>query len=343
MNSTDLIRSIFKKLTRYKILVIVFGVAFALLLFFYAKTKRPVYTVKATVFPLTAPSDNSLSNSALSGILGIEGTPKSFSNEAVINIIELSLSRNVRQRIAAARVPQLGNKTVTELLVRDINDHRPFYGKAIVLPRDSAAQAIVGGEMLKNDIDAKMSKNGVLEVYVSSPYKELISPVADIFINKLSQFYIDLKITKALADYNFTVNKIDSLENMLNAVDKKAIAMQNTTFFTPVEKLEYGIPKENLNMEKNRIVRQRDISVNNREEATWRLQKATPIISVLDKPEEPFTVSAPSPILYGIIGFIAGCILSALFLISGLIFRYVKSEIYKAFFEKDEEEIPLLL
>ncbi len=342
MTSTELIRSIFIKLGRYKILIIICGIATALLLFFYAKNTRPVYTAKATVFPLTTPADNSISSSALSGILGIEGPSKSFSSEASINIIELTLSRNVRQRVAATRLPQFGNRTVTELMVQDLNEHKSFFEKTIKMPVDSDALSLQGSELLKDAITAKMSKNGVLELYFSSGYKELITPVTNILIEKLSQFYIDLKISKALSDYNFTIKKIDSLQGMLNLVDKKAVVMQNTTYFTPVDRLEYGLPKENLSMEKSRVLRQRDLSVNNREEATWRLQKATPIISVLDKPTEPFTIVKSSPLIFIIIGFVAGCILSALFLIGGLIYRYVKSEMYKSLFGI-EAALPLTL
>ena len=332
MTSTELIRAIFNKLTRNKTVVVICGVLLAILLFFYAKTKRPVYTAKATVFPLTTPSENSLTTSALSGILGIEGTSKSFSSEASINIVELTLSRNVRQRVAGTRLAQFGNKTVTEVLVQDINDHKSFFSKAIKLPVDSEAMTITGSELLKDAITAKMSKNGVLELYYSSENKELITPITNIIINKVSQFYIDLKISKALADYNFTINKIDSLEGILNIVDKKAVVMQNTTYFTPLNKLEYDLPKENLSMEKNRILKQRDLSVTNRDEATWRLQKATPIISVLDKPTEPFTEERSSAVIFSIIGFIAGSLLCALFLIAALIYKYAKSEIYKSIF-----------
>jgi LPS O-antigen subunit length determinant protein (WzzB/FepE family) len=342
LTSTELIRSIFNKLGRYKILVIMGGIAFALLLFFYAKNKRPVYTAKATVFPLTSPTDNSIGNSALSGLLGIEGAPKSFSSEASINIIELTLSRNLRQKVAVARLPQFENKTITELLVQEFNEHKPFLAKSIKIPADSESIAIIGGELLKDDIDARMSKNGVLELYFKSSYKPFLTPVTNVIIDKLSQFYIDLKISKALADYNFTLNKIDSLDGMLNMVNKKAVVMQNSTYFTPIEKLEYEIPKENLSMERSRVLKQRDLSVNNREEATWRLQKATPIISVLDKPSEPFTVKESSPVVFSIVGFIAGCLLTALFLISGLIYKYAKFEMYKSLFGTDEE-LPLIL
>ena len=342
MTSTELIRNIFTKLGRYKRLVIICGFVVALLLFFYGKSQRPVFTAKATVFPLTTATENSISSSALSGLLGIEGPSKSFSSEASINIIELTLSRNVRQRVATSKLPQFGNKTVAEMLIQDLNNHKLFFEKDIKLPADSISLALEGSELLKDAITAKMSKNGVLELYFSSSYKELITPVTNVLIEKLSQFYIDLKITKALSDYNFTVKKIDSLQGMLSQVDKKAIAMQNSTFFTPADRLEYGLPKENLSMEKNRVLRQRDLSVNNREEATWRLQKATPIISVLDKPTEPFTMVKSSSIIFAIIGFIVGCILSSLFLIGGLIYKYVKSEMYKSLFG-NEPKLPLTL
>ena len=342
MTSTVLIRSIFCKLGKYKIVVIGCGIFFALLLFFYARHNRPVYTAKATVFPLSSQSDNSISTSALNGILGIEGTSKSFSGDAAINIVELTLSRNVRQKAALTRLPQFDNKTITELIADDLNDHAFFWEKTIKMPADTEAIASLGGELLSDDLTAKMSKNGVLEIYFSNSNKKLISPITNVFIDKLSQFYIDLKISKALADYNFTIRKIDSLQDMLTQVDKKAVVLQNTTYFTPGDRLEYGLPKENLSMEKSRILRQRDLSVNNREEATWRLQKATPIISVLDKPTEPFTIVKTSSVIFGIIGFAAGCFICTVFLISGLIYAYAKSEIYKSLLG-DEPELPLTL
>ncbi|WP_301922013.1 Wzz/FepE/Etk N-terminal domain-containing protein [Ferruginibacter sp.] len=342
MTSTVLIRSIFYKLKQYKIAVIGCGIFFALLFFFYVRHNRPVYTAKATVFPLSTQSENSISTSALNGILGIEGNSKSFSGDAAINIVELTLSRNVRQKVALTRLPQFDNKTITELIADDLNAHASFWENTIKIPADSEAIASLGGELLSEDITAKMSKNGVLEIYFSSSDKKLITPITNVFIEKLSQFYIDLKISKALADYYFTIKKIDSLQDMLTQVDKKAVVLQNTTYFTPSDRLEYGLPKENLSMEKSRILRQRDLSVNNREEATWRLQKATPIISVLDKPTEPFIMVKTSSVIFGIIGFFAGCFICTLFLISGLIYTYAKSEIYKSVFG-DEPELPLTL
>lgn len=341
MTNTELIKGILHKLNKYKIIIIVFGLLVGGLLYLNTKSHRPIYTAKATIFPLTGSTDNSASSSAISNILGIEVPSKSFSSEAAINIVELVLSRNLRKRVALAPIPEFGNKTVTQILVEDINSHQSFFSNKIIMPADIASIATTGSEILKFNIEAKMGKTGLLELSFSNANKELVTPISNIIINKLSQFYIDLKISKALADYNYTLKKLDSIQSIINIVDKRAINMQNTTFFTPVEKLEYSIPKENLTNEKIHIQRQKDISINNKEEAIWRLQKATPIISVLDTPTEPFTITASSPTLYAIIGFFGGSILCALLLISGLLFSFSKTEIQKNFGGNEETDLAL--
>lgn len=331
MTSTQLIKNILGKVKKYKYVIFICGLGLAFILYFYAKSIRPVYTAKATVFPLNTATESTASN-ALSGILGLEGTSKSFSSEASINIMELTSSRNVREKVASAKVPQFGNKTVTELLVKELNAHKSYFGKDIKLPADSEAVAVLGSQLLSSNFTAKMNKNGVLELYFSSTDKEIITPISYIFIKKISQFYTDLKISKALDDYNFTIKRLDSLQRVVSMVDKKALNLQNTTFFTPVNKLEFEIPKENISMERTRVLRQRDMSVNNREEATWRLQKATPIISVLDAPKEPFAVDVTSSTTFAIIGFLLGCFLSFILLIAGVVFKYFKLEIHNSLF-----------
>jgi len=301
-----------------------------LVLFFYVRSQKPVYTSKATIFPLTNASESSLSSNMLSGILGLNDAPKSFSNEAAINIIELALSRFVREAVAAEPMPGFNNKRIAELLVNDFNNNKPFLGDGIKMPLDSTSLVIAGAELLKPNIVAKMNKNGVLELYFSHTNKSFITPISYILIDKISQFYIDLKIKKAKMDYEFTIKKIDSLDGIINNVDRRAIHMQNTTLFAP-DKLEYDIPRERINSDKQRYVRQRDISLNNQEEALWRLQKLTPIISVLDKPTEPFIITKKSSLVYGIAGLITGCILTAFLLIAGLLQQYARSEIRKNF------------
>lgn len=332
MSTKDLLKEIAKRIKKQRVLILAGGIVVGALLLFYANTKRTTYTSKATLFPLTHPNDNALANNTLSGILGLGDAPKSFSGEATINIIELALSRNIRQRVSSTRLKEFGNKTVTELLVEDMNEHRSFLSEKIKIPADSIEQAILGSEILKPNINAKMSKNGVLEFYYTGNKPELITPISNTLVNELSQFYIDLKRAKAIDDYNFTLGKIDSFQNMINGIDRHAIHIQKTTLFTPTDLLEYNLPKDNINADKIRVGRQRDMSINNRDEAVWRLQKVTPIIAVLDKPVAPFDKVSPPLIVFTIIGFIIGIVLTTLFILSGLLYRYTKQELYNSIF-----------
>ncbi|MDO9375592.1 MAG: hypothetical protein Q7T76_14330 [Ferruginibacter sp.] len=338
MTTTAFIRQSMTRLFKFRFLILATGLVCALLLFFYAKSKRPMYMAKATVFPLSNASENGLNTNTLSGLLGLGETPKSFSNEAAINIIELAMSRFVRESVAATPLPEFGNKTIGYLMVNDANQHKPLFEKEVKFPTDSSAQAVLGGELLRPGIVAKLSKNGMLELYYANADKKLVTPISYVLIDKISQFYIDLKIRKARADYNFTVRKIDSLDAIIDNVDRKSVRLQNTTLFAP-DRLEFDIPRDRINSDKARFVKQRDISLNNQEEALWRLQKLTPIISVLDKPTEPFEVKKPSYLLFTLGGLVGGLVLSALLSIGGLIFSYAKSEIQASVFGDEQPTV----
>jgi hypothetical protein len=236
------------------------------------------------------------------------------------------------------RLPEFGNRRIAEILIEYNNKTKSFFGSDIKTPPNDAAMASTGGNMLKGGLVAKINKNGILELNYSNTYKEIVSPVSYKFIDKISEFYKELKIKKAKLDYDFTIRKIDSLDTVLNSFDKRAIQMSNTTLFVPSERIEYSIPKENLANQKEWVTRQRDASANNREEALWRLQKVTPIIATLDNPDPPFEVKKPSAVLYGSIGFFVGALFTAFFLVAGLLFKYVKLELNKAIFGGQQQE-----
>lgn len=327
----------FFRVSRFKLLILIGGLAGALLLFIYARRVEPIYTSRATVFPLNAPQDNSAATSALTSMLGLSETPKSFSQEASINIVELAQSRNTREAVAMQRLKDHGNKTIAVLLIDNYNKTKSSFQPAIKMPVDSAKLFAIGGNLLKPDFNAKINKNGILEINYSSKDFSLVGPITYQFIDKISEFYKELKIRKAKLDYDFTLNKIDSLEKVLNIFDRKAIHMANTTLFVAPEKIQYQIPKENLVNEKDRVLRQRDASANNREEALWRLQKVTPIIAILDNPDPPYDIKKPSSLIYALIGFIVGIILAIAFCVTDLFYKYAKAEVKKAILGDEEE------
>src|SRR6185437_960779 len=141
---------------------------------------------------------------------------------------------------------------------------------------------------------------------------------------KISLFYIQLKQEKAKRDFEFATSKVDSLKRIMNAKDHQLIAIDKTTLFTNTSKLQFRVPTENLIADKEMIREQYATAVANQQNAAYKLQKATPVIKVLDKPEPPYDVENKSAIIYGLIGLIGGFILVSLFFVSGIILRFFK-------------------
>lgn len=339
MTSRELIQKIYLRVGKFKLLVVLAGVICAALLFIYARTLPPMYSTRASVFPLTTSNENNSATSALSQLLGGGETAKSLSQEASISFVDLATSRNTREAVAMITLPGFGNKTVAQLLIENYNKSKKFYTPPIEVPKDPALLAAIGGNLINANFSAKAQKSGILEITYQNTDPALISPITYSMIDKISQFYIDLKIRKAKRDYDFTVRKLDSLQLVLNTYDRRAIVMANGTRFVPKDRIEYSIPKENLINAKERGVKQRDALSNNREEALWRLQKATPIIQILDKPERPFDRSSPSSMLYAIGGFVLGCVLGVFLLILPILYKYMQGEMNKAIFGNEEGEI----
>ncbi|HTB52998.1 MAG TPA: hypothetical protein VK718_09520 [Ferruginibacter sp.] len=333
MSTIELLKNIVNRIKRCKFLILVLAVLFAIIFYLPEHNKKTVYTAKATLFPLNSDNDNS--STSLSGLLGLSDPTRSFGNDNSVNIIELTLSRTLMQTVASKRLAAVGNKTIAELLVTEKNSNTPFFTKKIDYPSDSISQAVVGGELLSGDFVAKINKNNVLEMYYSNTNTALLEPITDTIISEITKFYINLKIEKALADYNFAVIKLDSVQKVLDKLDNRAIGMQNTTLFTSDKLLSYKIPKDYVAGAKEDAMRQKETLLNNKDEASWRLQKLTPIVEILDKPQPPFASKRSTPLLMAAIGFVLGTLIAVLIAISGLLYAYAKFEIRKALLENN--------
>lgn len=319
--SSQLKKEIVLQLFRKRILILSVGLIAGFAMCLYAFTRPKTYIAKATVFPLNNTNESASATNAITSLLGLSEIPKSFSAEASINIIELAKSRNAREAVAMQRIPALKNKTVAESLIELHNQQKLFFLPAIKTPQNPAELAAKGAELLEEDLVPKLNKNGILEITFTCTNEIMAEKVAYAFIQKIAGFYKELRIKKALLDYQFMASKVDSLDKVLNAFDAKVVGISNRTLFVAPEKLQYQLPKENVSTEKARVMQQRAVSVSNREDALWRLQKATPIIEILDKPNPPFDFNKPSAILFGLVGLLLGIILTAVFSVSGLVYR----------------------
>lgn len=330
MTTADLTRLIFNRLKKFRFIILAAGLLVGVLLYFYAKRTPVTFTSRATVFPLTSSPENSGATSALSVLLGTDS--KNFSDDASINIVELAQSRTTREAVAATVIPSMGNKTIAALLVEDINNHLSWMEQKVKQPPSQEQLIVWAGGVLGSGLSASINKNNMLVLTYTGRSQDIVKEISYQFIFKISQYYIDLKREKAKRDYEFSEYKVDSLKRVLNAKDYQLIAIDKRTLFTNTSKLEFKVPVENLIMEKQMVNNQYLQAVANRENAAYKLQKATPVIKVLDKPEPPYDSQSKSGTMYGILGFFLGSFLIAGLAIAGIIFKFIRLEVTKAVF-----------
>ena len=320
------------RLKRFMLLIILGGLVVGALLFWYAHSRPVIYSVRSTLFPLTTSQDNSPS-SKITELLG-GNSSKNMSSDASVSIEEVARSLKTREAVVAQRLPGYGNKTLAEVLIREYNGHISFGQSKIDIPVADSDIISTGARLLDKNYSIKFNKNSLLEVLYSSTDKNLLVPVSYFLIDKVTEFYKQLKREKAKADFDFIQAKVDSLDFVLRGYDRQMIAINNTTLFVPANKLQYHLPAENLEINKTRVLAQRTGVAGDREEALWRLQKVTPIIEILDKPTPPFSAEKPSGTLYGAAGFIVGCIFFAFICISGILYRYAGQQVEAALADK---------
>jgi uncharacterized protein involved in exopolysaccharide biosynthesis len=339
MNTAQLIKQLLDRLVKFSWLIVLTTILGGGLFFYLAKQNVTQYIAKSTVFPLNSNSEISAGGSAISNLLGLADAPKSFTAEASINIVELATSRRTREAVAISKVPTMQNKTVAELLIDENNKHTGFMQfTPIKMPTDSLGVANMGSGLLKTGFSAKVGKNGILELYYQNSSPALAREVSYIYIKKLSEFYIELKKKKAQIDYQFAVQKADSLLTVLKRLDAEAIALDEKTFFTDEALKRYSIPKINLQQEKQAVQSQYYYAVNNRESAAYKLQKETPIIEALDKPEPPYDKIAKSKLIYVLIGSFLGLFLGIVLVSWKVISNYLGAELNKAIEKATKEK-----
>jgi hypothetical protein len=330
MNSIELIKQLMVRLRKYSWLIAIIAGLFGAFFYYMAKQSVLVYTAKSTVFPLNGTTDPS-PGSTISNLLGLGEGTKSFTGDASINIVELANSRRTREAVSMVRIPSLKNKTVSELLIEENNRHTAFMqNKFIDPPKDSLSKINIASDLLRGAFSAKINKTGILELYVTNSSPELVREVSYIYIDKLSEFYIDLKKKKAQIDFEFAVKKADSLMYVLNQLDMKAITLDESTFFTNEGLKRYNLPKINLAQDKATVQSQYYYAVNNRESAAYRLQKETPIIEILDKPEWPYDSVQKSTFTYVMMGLALGFIIGIILVSWKVINKYMTDELNKA-------------
>ncbi len=327
MTTQELTRRILKRLSNFYWLVLIIGIGVGILLYKYAKDSPVEYIAEASLYALTT-KEVSATGGLISTLTGGKNDGiGNLSEEASISLDELGNSRTIRENVAATKLPQFNNQSIGSLLIQNEMKHQPLLGPKIEMPKEEKEVISYGASIIEKGLTAKTSKGDLFQISYTSTAQELVSPISYVFINEISAFFVALKVKKAQNDYDFTVRKIDSLRLVMNAYDQRAVKLSNSTMFVPQGKIEYQIPKENLINDKTRVVGIYNGAANNKEEALWRLQRAKPILDLLDKPEAPFETIRKSPMQFAIIGFVLGCFIGLLLCIVDIILKYARAQI----------------
>lgn len=335
MTSQEFTIEFFNRIKKHRYIIICIPILLACIFALYALKTPLTFTSTSTIFPLTGANDNNSTSSALSALFSGGDNSNSFTDDASVNIIELALSRSAREEVAAMKDSAKGNKTIAELLIKDINNHRSFLEHKIAIPTNYNSLIATGAEILGSSMTATINKNNSFVLTFTGRSPDLVRTVSYGFIDKISSFYIDLKREKAKRDFDFASSKVDSLRGVINSKDKELIAIDKKTLFTNTAKMEFRVPTENLITDKQMLRQQYAVAVANQQNAAYKLQKATPVMKVLDQPEPPYNVQNKSPLIYGILGFIAGLIISILFFTIRLFIKYAKEEATKAIYGEE--------
>lgn len=313
-------------------MIILAGILLGLAAYFFFELRPVKFTATSKAYPMNASTGGQIT-SGLSSLLG-EGS-SNFTNEASINIIDLATSISLSQEIAMSKLPGHGNMTIGETYIRLYNKHKLPWEENIKIPTDPAKLAITGGRMVRSNVFVSITKNGMLQTDVTSTDPTMITPMNYLFLDLISKYYRDLKVSKAQLDFEFSKAKLDSINRVLKMIDAEAIRLNNTTRFVPDDKLEYYIPKENLLTDKSILMSMRGAALNNVEYALWRIQKESPLIKILDYPEPPYSVNRPQSGMMGIVAGLGGLFLALLIAIMDIFGRLIKSSI-NGFFTDEE-------
>jgi len=329
MNTQQLNEAIFNRIKKHWIFTLVAALVIALVLTFYALSTPVTFTSTATIFPLTGGSDNSSGSSVLSALMGGTDIGKSFTEENSVNIVELAMSRTTREEVAKTVVPEKNNKTIAQLLLDDHNNHRGLMEEKVDIKPDDPYLIYWAASVFQQNMNAVITKTSSFQLNYTGRSTEMVQLVSHAFIDKISKFYIQLKREKASRDFDFATTKVDSLEDRDEPKGQELIALDDHTMFTNTSKLEFRLPTENLISDKEMLRAQYANAVANQQNAAYKLQKATPVIKVLDEPDPPYVISKKSPLIYGFIGFIVGLIGFGFFWAMPALIQYSRFEFHK--------------
>lgn len=295
------------------------GLVFAVFAFRSQKT----YTSLAVLHPDVGTGSSALaglSSDPLSMIFGGSGG-KSMGTKQIIGVL---LSRRISEAVAGDSI--LIDSTST-LLADAVAETLPagFSPVDWILslfsepppPPTLKAKVINVGRVLRSIMEVETNDQGFVELKISFPDPELLEAISNSYIEQLDAYYKSQKTEKADENIRFYEKRSDSVKR---EIDKNVLITAKY-----VDKNKYGtsaitqLQGEMQQTELEMLGELYKIQMMSLEQAKGQRQQNSPIIQVLDYPDRPYDVSALPIGILGILGFILGLMLAALYRIRHLL------------------------
>jgi capsule polysaccharide export protein KpsE/RkpR len=318
-------------------IIVIFGLLGALLGFWYASSKKPVYTATTSFVLETGSSGARLG--AYAGIASAFGIDVGsggglFEGE---NILELYRSRSMitsallsegdfegkRQLLIDRYIDysKLREKWAKNPKLKNIhfNPDNQYSDPKVQLLHDSImgtiVKSIVGGSL---KVEKKDKKLNIICVSVSSPDEFFSKVFNEQVVKKVNEFYLDTKTRRNLQNVIILQEKTDSVRGiMTGAINRAAAVADATPNQNPTRMAQRVAPIQNatISAEVNKQVL--GTLIQNLELSKISLEKDTPLIQIVDDPVLPLEKKGFGKLK----GVILGGFIGALFILVILILR----------------------
>lgn len=339
----------FQKWAKYLLskwyLILAFGILGAGIGYWYAASKKPVYTATTTFVLETGEKGGLGQYAGLASMVGIdmEGGGGLFQGD---NILELYKSRTMIERTLLSPMKDEGSNQLLIQRYIDFNKLREQWQKKAELrnisftPANKYAGAreqllhdsimgIVVKDINKNYLTvAKPDKKlSIVKVDVKAKDELFAKAFNEQLVARVNDFYITTKTKKSLENVAILQRKADSVRGvMTGAIYRAARVVDATPNLNPTRQAQRAAPMQSAQMsaEVNKAVLPE--LVRNLELSKIALGKETPLIQVVDEPVLPLEKKKISKLMAIVIGGVAGGFLIVLFLLLQKMIRNILIE-----------------
>jgi hypothetical protein len=160
---------------------------------------------------------------------------------------------------------------------------------------------------------------GILSLVITTPKEELSITCANIFFDKLGEYYVEKTINKQLATHEMVKRRTDSLELALSSAQLGVLKFEDNNRSLGLK--QYQMRRLKLDGEVQKLIGSYSESFKQLQITEFTLQNKTPFITIIDPPISPLSPRKESLTTAILTGTLIGIFLSIVFLIFRKVFR----------------------